>query len=463
MKAPKGLTLDLPNPLDHGPAQLIGKRPYNSLAHDSQYAFATPYDRAGPLSSFPPYKQSNDFDSYQIIPRPRDYRSAESQSSCSSSEKGMSATQPVSFGYVSSDKQRSAENTSPKHSLDLPSLSNLTPNEGQDLSLPQILSEAKQKDDKEVPCKLIPYSVLERIAKSTARAQSWPQLYQDTWGFNVSRSAPELPPFYRSFDSLNSMPHTRHVRSNSDAYDVASQERSYGNDDLVRYSLSREQRSRQHPSNYGNVRTMQHMRHYPEYSESHKGCQLTADRYDTRSHIDGYEPGSSHLHPMSHRLPSDAPFSSSYPRSTRDSLSDKRVKTPTGYEGATFRMETPPHSKNYPSTIAAKQFELPRKPFPANTPSKPVYYRGKGTKSKTGDSSPGETQPKRGGKLPKPITDMLKTWLLEHAEHPYPTEEEKRRFCEYTGLDICQISNWFVNARRRILAPQIQAAAGKAV
>ena len=65
-----------------------------------------------------------------------------------------------------------------------------------------------------------------------------------------------------------------------------------------------------------------------------------------------------------------------------------------------------------------------------------------------------QTIPKRGGKLPKHITDMLKSWLLEHADHPYPTEEEKRAFCDYTGLDICQISNWFVNARRRILVPQ---------
>ncbi|WFD42158.1 hypothetical protein MPSI1_000797 [Malassezia psittaci] len=462
---PKGLILDLPSPLDQDSVQLIGKRPYDSLAHDSHYALATPYDRTGQLSSFSPYKQFNDFDCFQILPRPRDYRSAESQPSSSPSEKGMSTTQPISVGCVGSVKSKSVETTSPKHSLDLPSLSNLTPRERQDPFLPRIVSEPKQKDDKEAPCKLIPYSVLERIARNTARAQSWPQLYQDSCGSNVSRSAPELPPLHRPFDSLNNMPHTRHVRSNSDAYEISSQERPYGNDDLVRYSLSREQRSRQYPGSYGNVRTMQHMRHYPEYSEGHKAYQSTTDRYDTRSHIDSYESGNSHLHPMgqSRMHSSDAPFSSSYPRSTRESLSDKRVKTPTGYEGTTFRIDTSPHSKNYASTVEAKQYELPRKPFPGSTPSKPVYYSGKGLKSKTSDSSPSETQPKRGGKLPKPITDMLKTWLLEHAEHPYPTEEEKRRFCEYTGLDICQISNWFVNARRRILAPQIQAAAGKAV
>lgn len=70
-----------------------------------------------------------------------------------------------------------------------------------------------------------------------------------------------------------------------------------------------------------------------------------------------------------------------------------------------------------------------------------------------GAASNDQPAPKRGGKLPRHITDMLKTWLLDHADHPYPTEEEKRAFCDFTGLDICQISNWFVNARRRILVP----------
>lgn len=52
------------------------------------------------------------------------------------------------------------------------------------------------------------------------------------------------------------------------------------------------------------------------------------------------------------------------------------------------------------------------------------------------------------------MTDLLKSWLLEHASHPYPTEDEKRRLCSMTGLSISQVSNWFINARRRILVPQ---------
>jgi hypothetical protein len=62
--------------------------------------------------------------------------------------------------------------------------------------------------------------------------------------------------------------------------------------------------------------------------------------------------------------------------------------------------------------------------------------------------------PRRRGKLPKVVTDLLKAWLLDHASHPYPTEDEKRRLCSVTGLSISQVSNWFINARRRILVPQ---------
>lgn len=61
--------------------------------------------------------------------------------------------------------------------------------------------------------------------------------------------------------------------------------------------------------------------------------------------------------------------------------------------------------------------------------------------------------PRRRGKLPKPVTDLLKGWLLEHASHPYPTEDEKRSLCSMTGLTLSQVSNWFINARRRILLP----------
>ncbi|KAI0345683.1 hypothetical protein BDW22DRAFT_1343011 [Trametopsis cervina] len=71
-----------------------------------------------------------------------------------------------------------------------------------------------------------------------------------------------------------------------------------------------------------------------------------------------------------------------------------------------------------------------------------------------------ERPPRKRGKLPKPVTDFLKDWLHRHSDHPYPSEEEKKALCHATGLSMSQVSNWMINARRRILAPAHRAAQG---
>ena len=76
---------------------------------------------------------------------------------------------------------------------------------------------------------------------------------------------------------------------------------------------------------------------------------------------------------------------------------------------------------------------------------------------------------KRRGNLPKPVTDILRAWFHEHLDHPYPSEDDKQILIARTGLTISQvcsrtnldpnptdlsrkqISNWFINARRRQL------------
>ncbi|KAF8811957.1 hypothetical protein BYT27DRAFT_7221273 [Phlegmacium glaucopus] len=64
------------------------------------------------------------------------------------------------------------------------------------------------------------------------------------------------------------------------------------------------------------------------------------------------------------------------------------------------------------------------------------------------------------GKLPKETTDYLKAWLHRHSDHPYASEEEKKQLCHATGLSMSQVSNWMINARRRILAPAHRVASG---
>uniref|UniRef100_A0A915Q6M8 Homeobox domain-containing protein n=1 Tax=Setaria digitata TaxID=48799 RepID=A0A915Q6M8_9BILA len=58
---------------------------------------------------------------------------------------------------------------------------------------------------------------------------------------------------------------------------------------------------------------------------------------------------------------------------------------------------------------------------------------------------------KRKAQLPTKAVELLKTWLFLHSSHPYPSEKEKAMLSRETGLQMVQINNWFINARRRIL------------
>lgn len=55
---------------------------------------------------------------------------------------------------------------------------------------------------------------------------------------------------------------------------------------------------------------------------------------------------------------------------------------------------------------------------------------------------------RQAGKLPGDVT-ILKKWWNAHSKWPYPTEEEKKRMVQETGLEMRQINNWFINHRKR--------------
>jgi len=78
-------------------------------------------------------------------------------------------------------------------------------------------------------------------------------------------------------------------------------------------------------------------------------------------------------------------------------------------------------------------------------------------------SANNNTRKRFGVPYSKPITDLLTHWLLTHAHHPYPTEEEKLELCRQTQLSLNQLNNWFTNARRRnkiLIAAHAQAKGG---
>ncbi|XP_048683233.1 homeobox protein PKNOX2 isoform X7 [Caretta caretta] len=79
------------------------------------------------------------------------------------------------------------------------------------------------------------------------------------------------------------------------------------------------------------------------------------------------------------------------------------------------------------------------------------------------DSEDKKSKNKR-GVLPKHATNIMRSWLFQHLmvrevnkHHPYPTEDEKRQIAAQTNLTLLQVNNWFINARRRILQPMLDA------
>ncbi|KAK9698643.1 hypothetical protein RND81_08G120200 [Saponaria officinalis] len=72
-----------------------------------------------------------------------------------------------------------------------------------------------------------------------------------------------------------------------------------------------------------------------------------------------------------------------------------------------------------------------------------------GFKSKIEDVREEILRKRRAGKLPGDTTSVLKAWWQQHSKWPYPTEDDKAKLVEETGLQLKQINNWFINQRKR--------------
>lgn len=75
-------------------------------------------------------------------------------------------------------------------------------------------------------------------------------------------------------------------------------------------------------------------------------------------------------------------------------------------------------------------------------------------------SNAGTGSPKRKStSLPGETVEYLKAWMMspEHIAHPYPTEAEKATIMADTGIEMKQLTNWFVNNRKRFWKPRVEA------
>lgn len=74
-----------------------------------------------------------------------------------------------------------------------------------------------------------------------------------------------------------------------------------------------------------------------------------------------------------------------------------------------------------------------------------TMFRNPGTPSSL------EKSPKKKGKLPAAAIEDMKCWLAAHCDNPYPSEQVKLQFARDHQLELNQVSNWFINARRRLI------------
>jgi len=71
----------------------------------------------------------------------------------------------------------------------------------------------------------------------------------------------------------------------------------------------------------------------------------------------------------------------------------------------------------------------------------------------------GKKGPRKSSSLPAETVEYLKAWMMspEHIAHPYPTEPEKAQIMADTGIELKQLTNWFVNNRKRYWKPRVEA------
>ncbi|KAJ6557225.1 hypothetical protein DFH09DRAFT_540513 [Mycena vulgaris] len=174
------------------------------------------------------------------------------------------------------------------------------------------------------------------------------------------------------------------------------------------------------------------------------------------------------------------------PSSTPGQLSSPAVKYEDGLRHSSFSA-APPHMSNQMFAGSARisghhaadrrslaggiksEWAFPPSDFPLSSggvqqyssmPPAPALNSPNRSPQSAASSTLVDRPQRKRGKLPKETTDFLKAWLHRHSDHPYPSEEEKKQLCHATGLSMSQVSNWMINARRRILAPAHRAASG---
>lgn len=119
-----------------------------------------------------------------------------------------------------------------------------------------------------------------------------------------------------------------------------------------------------------------------------------------------------------------------------------------GTAGVKTELPTPGALSNYTSARAPVQVLNPVQTAPVPAPTA-VPVPAPATPAATGPMKKSFERRQSRSNLPKETIQVLNSWLLNHLNNPYPTAQEKRELLIKTGLTKIQLSNWFINVRRR--------------
>ncbi|TKA41806.1 hypothetical protein B0A54_08232 [Friedmanniomyces endolithicus] len=120
------------------------------------------------------------------------------------------------------------------------------------------------------------------------------------------------------------------------------------------------------------------------------------------------------------------------------------------------------HHATYPPAVHSRgpqiesygaHHEDGRMPRPSHLPP-PSYHRSPYGSTPPSYFMPSQYEYQQGkarkrSNLPKQSTEIMKTWFDRNITNPYPSEEQKALFSRATGISMTQVSNWFINHRRR--------------
>jgi len=68
---------------------------------------------------------------------------------------------------------------------------------------------------------------------------------------------------------------------------------------------------------------------------------------------------------------------------------------------------------------------------------------------------------RRRANLPESARAILEAWFSDNTEHPYPNERQKAELALRANISDTQVSNWFVNVRKRYWRPHTTATSAR--